>query len=528
MILLSTATMAISKEGVLLLCVIAVGIGLRFAYLDRKVYWYDETFTSLEVSGYSPREAAADILTGRVVSNEDLERYQFPRADSSKSAVDTIRGLIANEPQLAPAYFVVLRWWSRLFPDSITAIRALSALFSVSALATAFWLCREIFPSSPRVAYVCAALMAISPFHLLYAQEARPYSMWIAVSLLSCALLLWAIRRRTVVAWTLYALSAALSLYTFLFSILVLAGQALFVAIENRFRITSTTKPFAISVLAAILSFLPWPYRGQHSGAGNERYSMFQYAIKWARSVGIFFADFNLRNETPKSILIPYSVLLLALLAMCAYAIYCLCRYATRTQTTFVLILIGSVCLPLAVLDVAKGSSASLVTRYMFPSFIGVQIAVAYVLTAKTSVSCAIRSQAAWRCISTLLVAIGLLSCVTIVRAAEWWNKDPENYVQVASRIINAGKNPVLVISDTWFVPVLSLEHKLRPDIHYQLTVEPHVPEIDKDAGTIFAVRPSVHLRTKLGESFAFELVDGSADLYRLARKAANRPDLEN
>jgi uncharacterized membrane protein len=505
-----------------------VGIGLRFVYLDRKVYWYDETFTSLEASGYSPPEAAADILTGRVVSNEDLERYQFPRADSSKSAVDTIKGLIANEPQLTPAYFVMLRWWSRPFPDSIAAIRAFSALFSVSALAIAFWLCREIFPSSPRVAYFCAALMAISPFHLLYAQEARPYSMWSAVSLLSCALLLWAIRRRTIVAWTLYALCAALSLYTFLLSILVLAGQALFVAIENKFRITSTTKAFAISVLAAIGSFLPWPYRGQHSGAGNDHYSMLQYAIKWIRSVGIFFADFNLRNETPKSILIPYSFLLLALLVMCGYSIYCMYRYATRRQTTFVLILIGSLYLPLAVLDVAKGSSVSLVTRYMIPSFIGLQVAVAYMITLKTSASCAVRSQAVWRCNSALLFALGLLSSVIIVRAAEWWNKDPENYVQVASRIINDAKKPVLVISDTWFVPTLSLAHKLRPDTLYQLTVEPKVPEIYKDAGTIFAVKPSIHLRTELEERFTIELVDRSADLWRLTRRVGNRPDLEH
>jgi uncharacterized membrane protein len=520
--------MVISKERVLLLCIIAVGIGLRFVHLDRKVYWYDETFTSLEVSGYSPREAAADILTGRVVSNANLEKYQFPRADSPKSALDTIRGLIANEPQLSPAYFVMLRWWSRLFPDSITAIRALSALFSVIALAIAFWLCCEIFPSSSRVAYVCVALMAISPFHLLYAQEARPYSMWSSVALLSCVVLLWAIRRRTIVAWTLYALCAALSLYTFLLSILVLAGQALFVAIENKFRITPTAKAFAISVLAAIVSFLPWPYRGQHSGAGNDHYSTFQYAIKWIRSVGILFADFNLRNETPKSILIPYSLLLLGLLAMCGYSIYFMCRSATRRQTSFILILMGSLCLPLAVLDVAKGSSVSLVTRYMFPSFIGLQVAVAYMLTLKTSASCAVRSQAVWRCISTLVFAIGLLSCVTIVRAAEWWNKDPENYVQVASRIINAAKNPVFVISDTWFVPVLSLEHKLRPDVRYQLTVDPNVPEIDKDAGTIFAVKPSMHLRTELGERFTFELVDGSADLYRLTRKVGNLPELEH
>jgi uncharacterized membrane protein len=518
--------MAISKEKVALLCILAVGICLRFVHLDRKVYWYDETFTSLEVSGYSTREAAADILTGRVVSSGDLEKYQFPRSDSPKSTLDTIKGLIANEPQLTPAYFVILRWWSRLFPDSTTAIRTLSAIFSVIALATAFWLCREIFPSSPRVADICVALMAISPFHLLYAQEARPYSMWIAVALLSNCLLLSATRRRTIVAWALFALCAALSLYTFLLSIFVLAGQALFVAIENKFKITSTVKAFAISLSAAVVSFLPWPYRGQHSGAGNDHYSIFQYAIKWIRSVGVFFVDFNLRNESPKWILLPYSVLLLALLALCGYSIYFMYRNATRTQATFVLISIASLCLPLAVLDAVKGSSVSLVTRYSFPSFIGLQIAVAYMLCTKTSASYPVRSRTVWQCNMALLFALGLSACVTIAQADVWWNKDPGNYFQSASRLINAARNPVVVVSDTWFVPVLSLAHKLRQDVRYQLTVEPSVPDIHDDAGTIFAVNPSAHLRMELEERFSFELVDRSADLWRLTAKVGNGRDL--
>ena len=505
-----------SVEGVFLVCIIAAGICLRFTHLDQKVYWYDEAFTSLEVSGYSPSDAATDILTGRVVSSREIDKYQFPTAKSPKTATDTVKGLIAIEPQLTPAYFVALRWWSSLFPESITAIRALSAIFSVCALLAAFLLCREIFPSLPRVAYVCVALMAISPFQLLYAQEARPYGMWCAAAILSSALLLRAMRRRTAVAWGLYALCAALGLYTFLFSILVLGGHALFVAIENKLRFTATARAFAVALSAAIVSFIPWPYRGQHSGAGNDHYSLGQYAIKWVRSIGILFADFNLRKETSQWILVPYSFLLLVLLTTCGYSIYFLCRRATATQATYVLILMGSVCLPLTILDVAQGSSVSLVTRYLFPSLIGLQVAVAYTLAKKTDASCAARSRRVWQCSLTLILALGLASSVTMVQASEWWNKDPENYVQAASRIINSAKAPVLVVSDAWFVPMLSLEHKLRPDVVYQLTAEPHPLDIQNSYGTIFAVKPSSHLRTQLGKNFTFELIDRSSDLWKL------------
>jgi uncharacterized membrane protein len=516
-----------SMEGVLLVCIIAAGICLRFTHLDHKVYWYDEAFTSLEVSGYSPRDAATDILTGRVVSSGEIDKYQFPTAKSPKTATDTVKGLIAIEPQLTPAYFVALRWWSSLFPESIAAIRALSAIFSVCALWAAFLLCREIFPSLPRVAYVCVALMAISPFQLLYAQEARPYGMWCAAAILSSALLLRAMRRRTAAAWALYALCAALSLYTFLFSILVLGGHALFVAIENKFRVTATTRAFAVALSAAIVSFIPWPYRGQHSGAGNDHYSLGQYAIKWVRSIGILFADFNLRKETSQWILVPYSFLLLVLLTTCGYSIYFLCRRATATQATYVLILMGSVCLPLTILDVAQGSSVSLVTRYIFPSLIGLQVAVAYMLAMKTGASCAARSRRAWQCSLALFLALGLASSVTMVQAGEWWNKDPENYVQAASRIINSAKAPVLVVSDAWFVPMLSLEHKLRPDVVYQLTAEPHPLDIQNSYGTIFAVKPSLHLRAQLGKNFTFELIDRSSDLWRLT-PARSAPEVRD
>ena len=506
----------------LLLCACAVlaGVWLRFTGLDRKVYWYDETFTSLEISGYSPREVAADILTGRLLSGTDLEKFQFPRADSPKGTLDTIRGLSANEPQLTPAYFVALRWWSSLQPNSITAIRALSALFSVLALVLAFCLCRELFPAAPEVAYVCTALMAVSPLQLLYAQEARPYSMWVAVVLLAGLLLLRALRRPSFTAWVLYAMSAALSLYTFLFSVLVLLGHGVFVLIDSRFRMTPSVKAYVLAALAAGASFLAWPYRGQHSGAGNDHYTLLQYAIKWLRSVGVLFADFNVRPQAPRVILLPYALLLLALLALCCYAVVFVYRHASRRQAAFVLTMLGSLSLPLLLLDAVSGSSVALVTRYSLPSLAGLEIAVAYTLAEHTAGSRAVRSPAVWQGVAVLLLAFGALSGATIVRAAQWWNKDPQNYNQSAARLINAAPRPVVVISDAWFIPVLSLEHDLEPEVRYQLTVEPAVPDVDRHAATLFALKPSAHLRSELQREFEFQLVDPAADLWRLTVKA--------
>jgi uncharacterized membrane protein len=500
---------AIAK--LLLLCVVAAGACLRFTALDKKVYWYDEAFTSLEVSGYSPREAAADILTGRLVTGADLNKYQVPAP--SRTALDTVKALIAIEPHLTPAYFVVLRWWAKLFADSTAAVRAFSAVFGVASLALAFWLCRELFLSS-EVAYVCIALMAVSPFQLLYAQEARPYSMWGATVLLSSAVLLRSMRRQSALSWGLYALCATLSLYTHLLSILVIAAHACFVVVEERFRLTRTVKAFLLSASAAVVAFLPWPYRGQH-GAGEQLYPPLRWATKWVRSIAILFADFDLRASTSKALLIPYSLLALCLVALCACSIYFIWRRANRREMIFVLTLIASVAVPLSALDLVRGSSVALVTRYLYPSLLGIQIAVAYFLGTKMSDPAHAIRQWAWRYGATLLGAVGLLSCALIVRADEWWNKDPDNYVQAASRSINAASHPIIV-SDNWFVSLLTLEHKLRPDVRYQLTVEPNVPDVQEGAGQIFVIRPSAHLRAELSKRFSMLPVDRRADLWRL------------
>jgi uncharacterized membrane protein len=507
--------MQLRVEWVLVIFLIATGVCLRFAWLDRKVYWYDEAFTSLEISGYSPQDASTDILDGRLVTAAELDKYQFPSATSPKSVRDTVRNLIAQEPQLTPLYFIALRGWSELFPNSVVAIRVLSALFSVATLALAFWLYRELF--STRVALIAVALMSISPFLLLYAQEARPYSMWSAAVLMTSSVLLLAMRRKTVLSWTLYALCAAVSLYTFLFSALVIAGHACFVAVDQRFRITSTVRSFCISVALAVASFLLWPYRGQRSGAGNEHYSLSQYGIKWIRSIAILFADFNFRDSTPKPLLLPYALLLLALLALCAYSIYFMWRNASRKQAAFALTLIGSLCLSLLVLDVVRGSSVSVVTRYTLPSLIGIQLAVAYMLAAKTAESSPNRTRWTWGCVAAMLAVTGLFSCWTLARADVWWSKEPQNYIQSASRIINAAPGPVVVLSDTWFIPVLSLEHKLRPDVRYLLTVEPRVPQIKESAATVFVFQPSDHLRMELEKDYPLMLVDPAANLWKLS-----------
>ncbi len=52
----------------------------RFINIDKKYYWYDEAFTSLQISGYTPTEVLHEISSGQLVAVKDLMKYQRPNA----------------------------------------------------------------------------------------------------------------------------------------------------------------------------------------------------------------------------------------------------------------------------------------------------------------------------------------------------------------------------------------------------------------------------------------------------------------
>jgi uncharacterized membrane protein len=494
-----------------MLVLVASGIFFRFATLDAKPYWYDEAFTSLELSGLSPSDAEKDILTGRQIGMADLNRYQTPR--SGKTLSDTVRGIARIEPQLTPLYFIVARFWAEWFGNSVWAIRSLSVLFSLSILPLAGWLCLELF-GDWRVCWCCVALMSVSPFQVLYAQEARPYSMWAALSLGSSILLLRVLRKESRLGWVLYGASLVLGLYTYLFTVLVIAGHAVYVAIATRFRIRSLVSFLATSGIAVAL-LLPWPYRGQASGSGNEAYSLVRYATKWVRNVSVFFVDFNFSDATPKTYLLPFTVCLIILVLLAAYAIYFVAAKAPLKASAFVLTLIFTLSLAICALDLVSHSSRATVTRYLYPSLIGVQIAVAYLLAQKTGATTRRGLPLAlWKGVAGSVLGLGVISCCVIAASNVWWSKAPDNFIPFATQVINHDKAP-LVVSDAWFLEVLCLEHSLRADTRFQLTVSPQVPTIKDEDRTFYVYRPSAHLLSALGQRYDVELVDSASGLWR-------------
>ena len=232
---------------------LVLGICFRVVNLDRKVYWGDEVYTSIRVSGYTTAEIVQTVTQAPTTAGA-LQKFQRPSADKGLSG--TIQGLITEEPQLTPLYFISLRFWTTWFGDSVTAARSLSVVFGLLALPCLYWFCLELFGSST-VGLIAVALVAISPLHLVYAQEARMYSLWILTTLFSGATLLRAIRLPTWANWLSYTLAVMLTLYASFLSVVVLLGYGAYVFLMTIRRQRSLFFAYLLATLVGFITFSP-------------------------------------------------------------------------------------------------------------------------------------------------------------------------------------------------------------------------------------------------------------------------------
>ena len=138
-----------------------------------------------------------------------------------------------------------------------------------------------------RVAWAAVLAVALSPYFVLYAREAREYALWGALTLAANAQLLRALRhttastRRQIAEWGAFALLTALSLYTAFSAAGVILGQVLFICWRERLRFTWASLSAAGAMAVAALLFLPWAL------VLHARLEAFQASMAWSRDIVI-------------------------------------------------------------------------------------------------------------------------------------------------------------------------------------------------------------------------------------------------
>lgn len=488
------------------LMILVLGIFFRFVNLDKKVYWTDEALTSLRISGYTGVEVVDKLFDGHKINVEELQKYQ--RINPEVGLTEVVKKLAVGNPHHPPLFYIMERFWVQWFGRSVTVTRSLSAILSLFVFPCVYWLCRELF-QKPIVGWVAIAIFAVSPFHILYAQEARQYSLWTATILLSSAALLSALRINTKQSWAIYIISTVLSLYTFLFSIFVVIGHGIYVALVEGLRFTSKTKAFLTSFLLSMLSFSPWliVVVGQLNKINKATdlsatpvASSFLIKAWILHIVRLFFdIEFSWKN--------PLTYLSLPILILIVYSIYFLCRNTPQKVWLFIVILICINALALILPDLLFGGRRSSIARYLIPCFLGIQLAVTYLLVAKCSnISCSWGQKQIWKTITVAIISLGIFSSIIISQADGWWNKYGNVHNPSIANIVNQTYDPLIVSFKGSVGHALSLSYYLEPKVKLRLFPNSDVNYFPDELENVFLLHPSHSLLRKLKQEEKYKI----------------------
>lgn len=206
------------------------------------------------------------LLYGAVLVGGLLRLYRLPSESLWVDEATAIAAATLPVPELlvalpradSPLYYLLLGGWFDLVGVSEATARLPSAAFGVATIAMLYVVSARLFDE--RTALLSAILLAISPFHVWYSQEARMFSLFGLLALLSFYWFLRFEAERSSRNAVGYVVTTALLCYTHAFGLFVVLAQALYLGtyavVEDRSR--AELRPWA-TVGGAVFALLsPW------------------------------------------------------------------------------------------------------------------------------------------------------------------------------------------------------------------------------------------------------------------------------
>jgi mannosyltransferase len=197
------------------------GAALRLVTIDTRSFWLDETT--------AVRQALLSIP-------------------------DMLTGMSSNVHP--PLFHTLLHYWIVLFGPTEVVVRAFALTWGILAIPLVYWAAKAVYDR--RVGLIATAIVALSPFFIWYAQEARMYTMLLVFALLSTGAMWKAIQRDRVGWWALYALATAAGLMTQYFFAFLVVGQAAFMLLDRENRRMRPMLGWIASLLVASLPLVWW------------------------------------------------------------------------------------------------------------------------------------------------------------------------------------------------------------------------------------------------------------------------------
>lgn len=484
--------------------VVILGIFFRCWAINHQVFWHDEVYTKLHLAGYFSHTWKSALFTGEILTVRDLQSYlNFP---SETTLWDTLTVLAKEDPHHPPLYYILARFWLQIWGDSIFILRSFSVIAGLFVLFSIYHLAQELFQSKT-INLIAVTLVAISPFHVLYAQEAREYALWTVIIIYNNLALLRALRleKNSNFNWGLYTLSLGLSLYTSAFTGLLILAQGFYVIIREKFKLTQKLIFYSISLGMAFLIFVPWVV------VFIANYESFKRSTAWTKTIFISHSDllkilginisrlFVLINDDASIILAHFWIV--AGIILVSYALYFLAVNQPWKVSGLVLSLSIIPILALLVPDLVWGGVRSLSSRYLIPSWIGIHLAVAYLLGTQLT------KKIFWSIVTLLILGIGIISCGLNAYSDTAWTKGINYNLPKIARIINKSDHPLLVGNIQNYQPgtLLALSYLLSPSIKLQLLSNEANYQLPQDFESIYFLNPSETLKQRFQLESVFQ-----------------------
>jgi mannosyltransferase len=314
-----------------------VAAGLRFATLGVQAYHHDEIVT------------ASRVLRGDFF--HAMEAVGFSES--------------------APPLYYVLAWvWTQLTGTGEYGLRSLSALAGVATVPVAYLLGAELRGRGAGIA--AAALVAVNPMLLWYAQEARSYALLVLLTTVAALFFVRALRdvsgRRDLTLWGVFS---ALALATHYFAIFPILFEAVWLLWRRRRAALSGLSIVALVGLALTPLVIHQASLGHAEWIGGRSLGHRLWEVGVTFFVGES-GDIIARPET----LLPAVAPLLAALAALALLVLRGDREERRKGGLMLAVAVATVAAPLAVALVAPDKDYVL-ARNLVPALVPLLAAVA-------------------------------------------------------------------------------------------------------------------------------------------------------
>ncbi|MCL4301884.1 MAG: glycosyltransferase family 39 protein [Anaerolineae bacterium] len=262
-----------NKYRLSLLAIILIALALRLYNLTYHSLWFDEA-----ISVHWARQSVARILEV---------------------------GFTLVEDRLPPLYYLLLKGWTPLAGFSEMGVRSLSAFLGTLLVPVIAAIAAALF--NRRIALLTALLVALNPFLVWYAQEARMY----APAVLFSALTIWAFLQlsesesqrvakqlptfsfpaSSILYISLFTLFALAGLYTHLYTGFILPALGLWLMMSHprhwRLWLLFALSSLAIALLFAPLALATWRFSGEAapgdplSGLGQRAWWLLHAFTVW-------------------------------------------------------------------------------------------------------------------------------------------------------------------------------------------------------------------------------------------------------